>query len=361
MYKLPERKIRLIFSFGTYLLILATLYFILSGMLGILLPFVIALTIAIFIEKPVNFLQNKIGISRGLSAATIITIFVLIIGGISVFLFYRLLTELWTLSKDTHGIQRIIIYIEQLSELLAGWARALPEDITENIISGYNELIKGWGNNISGWVNGLLQSMLFILKSLPRVMMYTAISLVSAFFISKDREKIASAVYRQLPLRWVHKVRNIKTDLLVASIGYVKAQLILVLFSFIIVIIGYNILGLQYAFFLALLTAILDILPILGPGTIILPVAIINLMAGNNAVSLGCIILYIVVLLSRQFLEPRMIGEHLGLHPLVTLIFIYLGFRLFGVIGIILGPLLAIIIRSLQKARVLPQLRISDI
>lgn len=361
MYKLPEKKISLLFSFGTYLFILAALYFILSGMLGILLPFVVALAIAILIEKPVDFLQNKMGISRGLSAATTIVLFILLIASGVTFLFYRLLMEIWFLSRDIHGIQRVILYIEQFSELLGGWVGALPEDIAQSIRTGYNELIMGWGDNISAWINGLLQAMLSILKSLPRVMMYTVISLVSAFFISRDREKIGAFVYRQLPLRWVDKARSIKDDLLLAALGYAKVQLILVLVAFVIVLIGYSIIGLQYAFFLALLTAIFDLIPILGPGTIILPAAIINLMAGRNEIALGCIILYIIVLISRQFLEPKILGEHLGLHPLVSLIFIYLGFILFGVVGILLGPLLAITLRSLQRVRILPRWRTADI
>ncbi len=117
---------------------------------------------------------------------------------------------------------------------------------------------------------------------------------------------------------------------------------------------GYIILDIKYAFFLAIITAIADILPILGPGTILIPGSVILLISGNHFQAAGFLGLYLIVTILRQFLEPRIVGGNIGLHPLVTLIFMYLGFRLFGFAGLILGPIFAIMLKSLQKAEILP-------
>ena len=149
-------------------------------------------------------------------------------------------------------------------------------------------------------------------------------------------------------------MREIKNDLLTALVGYLKALLVLVTISFFVVLTGYTILGVKYSLFLAIITAISDILPVLGPGTILIPGSIIHLINGNYYMAVGFIVLYVLVTIVRQFLEPRIVGGNIGLHPLITLLSMYLGFRFLGVIGLIFGPIFTIILKSLQKSGILP-------
>jgi sporulation integral membrane protein YtvI len=158
-----------------------------------------------------------------------------------------------------------------------------------------------------------------------------------------------------MPEGWRNKIRTMKEDLFAALVGFIKAQSILISVTFIELLIGYSLIGVKYVFSLALITAVVDALPVLGTGTILIPAAAINLIMGNVPKALAFIALYIVILIVRQFLEPKVVAQSLGLHPLVTLISIYVGLQLFGIIGLFLGPIIVVIIKALQKARILPQ------
>lgn len=126
---------------------------------------------------------------------------------------------------------------------------------------------------------------------------------------------------------------------------YLRAYFLLFLLTFAELLIGFMILGTGYAFLLAFMTALLDALPVLGVGTILLPYAIFSFMAGDRSLGFGLLILYGVITLVRQFVEPHLVGKSLGLHPILMLMAFYVGFRLFGVAGIFLGPAAALILK----------------
>jgi sporulation integral membrane protein YtvI len=354
---MTDRNKRLLLTAVQVILVLAVLYLVLTKLLIFFAPFLVALLITFLIEKPVRFLQKKFRFSRGAASAVSLLVFVLLAGSLIGFLFYRLFMEVWDLTKDSASYQFILVRARQLLEAGGTWYAGLPEEIVRTIEVNFESILTRIGSTVSTWINTLLDIMVAILTSLPQVLLYIIISLVSAFLISRDRERISRFVFGQFSPDWREKARGIQSDLLLALAGYVKAVLILVTISFFEVLIGYNILGIRYSLFLAILTAVADLLPILGPGTVLIPGAIINFISGEYFTAVGFLILYIIVTMVRQFLEPRIVGGNIGIHPLVTLVFIYLGFRLFGVAGIILGPIFAIVIKSLQKAKILPQWR----
>ena len=335
-------------------LILAAAWLFLTKLLLFFAPFLVAMFITVLIEKPVGWMQKKFRFSRGAASAVALFAFIILAGGLIGFLFYRLLIEVWELASNNTYYQSIILRIRELVDLGGIWYAGLPAEVVTAIESSLEGILTKAGTTATSWINNLFQSMVSILTSLPQALLYTVITLVGTFFISRDRERISRFLYGQMPDRWRSKVRGLKDDLFAALIGYIKAILILVSIAFVEVLIGYTILGVRYSLFLAIVTAIADILPVLGPGTVLIPGAIIYLINGNYFLFTGFLILYILVTLVRQFLEPRIVGGSIGLHPLVTLFFIYLGFRLFGIVGLILGPAFAILLKSLQKAELLP-------
>ena len=121
--------------------------------------------------------------------------------------------------------------------------------------------------------------------------------------------------------------------------------------------IGLSIINVRYALLIAVIIGIIDALPVFGSGFIIWPWCIYNLIIGNYGMTIGLIILYVVLLITRQFLEPKIIGKQIGIHPLVTLMSIYIGIKIFGVFGFIIGPCIIIIIKSLQNENILPKWR----
>ncbi|HCS75416.1 MAG TPA: sporulation integral membrane protein YtvI [Clostridiales bacterium] len=336
------------------LLILVVLYLVVTKMLLFFAPFLIAWLIASAIKKPVNWLQKKCRMSQGIATAVALVVFVVLVGGVTGFVFYRLFMEVYGLASSSLYFQNLLSRIQELIDLGGTWYAGLPLEVVNSIESSLENIFVRAGNTVTGWINSLLNAMVGVLTSLPQAILYTVITLVGAFFFCRDWDSISRFLYAQMPDKWYDRMRQIRNDLLSALVGYLKALLILVTISFFVVLTGYGILGVKYSLFLAILTAVSDILPVLGPGTVLIPGSLIYLINGKYYMAAGFIVLYILVTMIRQFLEPRIVGGNIGLHPLVTLLSMYLGFRLLGVIGLILGPIFTIILKSLQKSGILP-------
>ena len=128
---------------------------------------------------------------------------------------------------------------------------------------------------------------------------------------------------------------------------YLKAQLMVESVIFAVLFVGFFILRINYAFLIALVAAVVDAIPILGTGTILIPWAIVSIILGDGVVGWGLVSLYGVCLVTRQIVEPKIVGANLGIHPVVSIISIYLGMRFFGFLGLILGPIIALLLKSM--------------
>ncbi len=333
------------------LLIFSLVLLILIKVVPYIAPFVIALLITFMIERPVQFVIKKAKLPRGIAVAIVLFVFVLIIGGGLTLIFSNIVNEIWRLTREFPSAQVIKQYIELIFEQGQDLYLNLPPDIEQSIRDALGSFI----GNIGSYLQGMLNYLMGIARLLPQIFLFIIISLVASFFMSRDRDKVSGFIYKQLPEEWKIKIRSIKEDLLAALLGFIKAQFVLTSVTFIELLIGYSIIGVKYAFSFAIITAFVDMLPILGTGTILLPAGAVYLILGNVPRAIGFVVLYIVILIVRQFLEPKVMGQNLGLHPLVTLISIYVGMQIFGIPGLFLGPIIVAIVRALQKATILPQ------
>ena len=351
MEMISERHKKFIKSIVWVVLILIAVYLFFTKIFRFVAPFIVGLLIALIIEKPVNFLEKRTKFRRGTAVSIMLLLFVIIIGGIITFAFYQLTAELVRMTKDMSGFSNVGEHIKSFIDIGQKFYLKLPDEIVESLKANFGSIAQ----TVSTWLQGLLKYMLGIIKSLPQVFIFIVISLVSTFFMSRDWKKISEFVFKQIPKGWGIRMRIFKGDLFVALAGFVKAQIILICITFLELFIGYIILGVNYAFLLALLTAILDALPIFGTGTVLIPTAVIHLIMGDIPKAVGFLILYLIITIIRQTIEPRIVGSNVGLHPLVTLMSMYIGTQIFGVIGLILGPIIAVILKTMQKARVLPR------
>ena len=141
---------------------------------------------------------------------------------------------------------------------------------------------------------------------------------------------------------------HIKKEAAVAAIGYLRSYSLILLITFAEAFFGLTVLGVEYSFIIAAISAAVDILPVLGIGIVLIPWAIFSLVTRKLFLGIGLIILYVIIVVVRQFLEPKLVGETLGLHPLLTLAAFYLGYRLFGFPGILIAPILLVLWRAVK-------------
>ena len=191
-----------------------------------------------------------------------------------------------------------------------------------------------------------------LFSALPAALFFLIVSVVACFYFCTDGVSITRSLGSFLPREWQFKMPRIKEDLRDVLRKYVKAYGILLLLTFALLLVGFLVLGVEYAFLLAFLIALADFLPVIGVGTILIPWGIVMLLQKRFYVGFGLLILYLVISLIRQIVEPKVLGKSLGLHPLLTLFATYVGFSLFGIVGMILAPIVALLVRRVLHLQI---------
>lgn len=205
--------------------------------------------------------------------------------------------------------------------------------------------------SISKLISNLLNSVVKWVTTLPTLGVYIAITLMATYFICVDKLYMLDQVEHHFPKTWVKRVL-LHVKELVSSLGsYLKAEVILVVIAFIQVLIGLYILkwlglNVEYPFLAALGIGFVDALPILGSGTVMIPWAFISAINGDIRLAIGILIIFAIISIVRQFIEPKIVSKQIGIHPIFTLIAMYTGFKLIGVWGLLVGPIALIIVKN---------------
>lgn len=329
----------------------------------LLFPFFISLLIALLINRPVTYLCEKTKTPRWLSVTFALLLLLAISGGLVTLVITETAVEIGEL------IARLPIFANELTHYL-------QQTISQDLLMGlytqmqflYDQLDPDFQNNITNTVGkaitsvtqvgqrlilNFLEAIKTLLIGLPNFATILVISMLGAFFISKDFYLWETRFRRILPQGLNRRLDQILIDLRNALFGFVKAQLTLISLTGAIVIVGLLIMRVEYAVTIGLITGVVDLLPYLGTGTVFIPWIIYMFFKGNYTLVIGLSILYGIVLIFRQIIEPKVLAENVGLDPLLTLIALFVGLQLFGFLGLIIGPVSLVIINALTKANIM--------
>lgn len=316
-------------------------------LLPVLLPFIIAFLFCILIEPLIIFLQKKLSVPRGVAVAISM---VTVLGGILIVLVaivFRLVAELIRLSVTLpDAAAELKIFYCRIIEKAAAFYVSLPPGITSSLEQNINKITDSLQNLAARAINALL----FFISFVPETLTIFVVSLIATYFLARDRQLIKRSIVKYLPPPLGEKTIFIAREVVAAFSGYLRAQLVLVAITTLISIIGLKITGAAYALTLGLLVGLFDLIPVLGPATIYLPWAVWCFLAGSPLLGIKLIILYSIILVVRQLSEPRIVSANLGIHPLAALLAMYAGLKLFGVAGLVAGPLLLIAVQAVFKA-----------
>lgn len=307
-------------------------------------PFLIAFTLSSLMEPLIKFLIKKVKLNRKASTIISLLLFMLIISLVLAFLVSRIYHEAQSLYElmpeySTNIYNNIKGYIGRASEIYL----KLPEEATKSIEGMVTNLTASVSEIGSSFAKSLVSTAI----SIPQALIFIIITMLSTFFMASDKEKIYDYVKQNIPEEWVDRAINIKDDMFAALFGYIKAQLILMSITFVELSVGFAIIGVKQNILLGLLISIIDALPILGTGGVLIPWAIYNFITRDIRMGISLIILYGVVLVVRQLVEPKVLGQQIGLHPLATLLSIYVGLRVFGYGGMIVGPITLLLLKNI--------------
>ena len=310
-------------------------------------PFLLGLGLALAAEPVVRFGTDRLKLGRVPAAGAGVTLTLVLILGVVLFLGGILVRELGTvagklpaMAKESAGL---------LENALVSLSDRAPESVGPVLTDSIHRFFQdsaGLADQAVQKMPGLLSG---ILGKVPGKAMSLGTGVLSGYFISARLPKLKAWAKKNLPIAWEEKVfpslRRLKS-----SLGkWLAAQGKLMSITYGIVALGLMLLGIPYAFAWAILVAAVDAIPLLGTGTVLIPWALTKLLQGDALIAAGMLLLYLLAMITRTVLEPRLFGRHLGLDPLVMLIFLYFGYRLWGFLGIVISPLLAAATKTLTE------------
>ncbi|MBH7190458.1 sporulation integral membrane protein YtvI [Clostridioides difficile] len=350
-----QNKQRFLINFCYLVVILGLLMLLGKYAFSVLLPFVFAFLIASLLNKPVLYISEKLLIKRGIVATISVFLFFLIAGIIvSVIGTYLI-----------YGIKEIFHFLPTMFEELV-----IP--LTETVIKevelfsgsfnfSFIELIEAnmpvLMNEMSVFIvslsNNIVSGITDIVSSVPLLFMKTIITIVASIFIAIDYPTIKRFIVLQIPKNKSYLLAEAKAFTIdtIIKCGFSYPLIFAITFSELYV--GFVIINISYAGIIALFIALLDILPVLGTGSILIPWCIISLFLGDYSMALGIALLYIVITIIRNIIEPKLVGKHMELHPVLALASMLTGLHFFGFIGLFGIPLLIAFLKKLNDKEII--------
>ncbi len=349
--EITDKRRRFIVNVAYWAIIAGIAYLILRYLLNLLLPFVIALLVA-WILRPLSRLYRKRA-PRVASALIVLTVllFYLLIGVLAGLVLVDLLTGLAAYLDKLPNVytQTIEPGLKNLYASAQALAARFDPSVADVVNMVLPQVISSVGGAVTNFSVSAVGKLTGLVSSLPSALISALITVIASFFTAVSYDSMKAFLQRNLPTKFtetagyaIHSFRSIIRQ-------YGKSYLLVMLITFGELTLGLLIIGVRRPLLIAALIAIFDIFPVVGAGTILVPWSIISLIQGKGLQALGLAILYVVILVVRQFLEPKVVGKQVGLPPLVTLLCMFAGTSLFGVWGLFGLPIGAAILVNLNN------------
>ena len=327
-------------------------YLFVKYLLSYTAPFIIAWIIASGLQKIVKWLHKRLQMQRGIATMlSMVTVLSGISWGIAVLVRKTSIQANNLYQKIPLYRDEILATFNNISDKTQNLFSTLPFQSSISLEKAIDQLFQ----NITALLGTLLsKGSINVVSKLPNLFFIMIVTLLSIFFMTRDYEKIKKFIAAQVPFSMKEKAKILKDDLLNALGGYLRTQLILMCITISICLIGFLMLGINGAVLLAITIGVVDALPVFGSGLFLIPWALYNVILGQYSIALGLVGMYALIVIVRQTVEPRILSNQIGVYTLVTIIGMYIGFKVIGVMGLILGPIVIIILQTLQKVGLLP-------
>lgn len=319
-------------------------------LLKFFLPFVIGWIIAMIANPLVRWLEKRVKIVRKHSSAVIVVLVLAGVIGLGYLILSRMAIEAYHLARDlpelyrtaAKEVQNAFLRLGSLLQIVPAHVQQVVQEVAGNI----GQALSLMAQKIAAPTVEIAGS---VAKGIPGALVYTVVTILSSYFFIAEHDKIIDYWKRYLP----RSVRNygiyLREDVKHLIGGYFLAQFKIMFVVAVILVVGLLIFGIRYALPLSVLIALLDFLPVFGTGTVLIPWALVKLLSGDYALAIGMTLLYVLTQVVRQIIQPKIVGDSMGLPPLLTLVLMYLGFKMHGLSGMIIAVPFGMIVLSLYE------------
>ncbi|MCQ2462871.1 MAG: sporulation integral membrane protein YtvI [Clostridia bacterium] len=376
-----ETKKKHIINITYFAIIIAAFYLFVKYAMGICYPIIFAFIVAALLQRPVKFISRKTPVKKGIASVICVFVLLFVFGSIVYVIGFKAFTELRgfvdTIMAKIENTSQFVNDINQWLNLriasLPEGLRSLVSSASDSLFAKINEFIAndsqaagqtaqqmaeqstGLPSSFSfSWISTPLSGVISTASKIPSILVGILVSIITSCFLTADYESFSDLILRQFTDEKRSNYLRAK-QLLKESLGKMgKAYAIIIFITFVEMSVGLSVLKLAhiydggYIVIISLCTAIVDILPVLGTGTILVPWAVYSLIVGNIGMAVGIIIIYAMISVIRQVIEPKLVAGQLGLSPVLTITALYLGLKLFGVIGMLVMPILVVMVKMLN-------------
>ncbi len=343
-----------------YFAIIALLIFVIvKYAVPLLMPFILAFLIAVLLQRPIRFMHNKTHLKKRLCGLIAAVLFFVALaafiswGGIELVTgIHKLFINLPQFYNNT--VEPMLMDIFNNLESMKLWNELNLMELLKNLENQLMDALAGLATSISTKAIGMVTG---FAASLPMLFIKTVLFLVSTVFISMDYDKIMGFVVYQMNDRVREIFEETKAYMVNVLFVVIRSYIIIMSITFVELSIGLSIIKIDYAILIALCIAIFDILPVLGTGGVMIPWTVISIVLGNYWLALKLFILYVIITIVRNIIEPKIVGSQLGLHPIVTLSSMFAGLQVLGGLGLFGFPIGLSLIVHLNKKGVIQVLK----
>ena len=354
-----EKRKSFIINFIYTVICIGLFYVFIKYCLGVLAPFIIAFILAYALQRPIKWAKKKLHLkSHGIISFLLVLLVVCIVFGvlsIAVLVLFNELKDFASyLTTQFSSIDDLIVTLENYA---MGVIVRLPESLRgtvgDYVTNAFDSLGKGQAELDLSMLSAPLSGAWSVVKSLPSTILSVVVAVVSCFFMASDYDKVKDLVlgfFSESKRKSIVKTKRTATK---AITKLLKAYVTIMAITFAEMFLGLFLLKLigvydgSYIAIISFVTCIIDIIPVLGTGTVLIPWAVYNLIFGNFGMGIGLLVIYAVITVIRQVVEPKLVANQAGLPAIVTIMAMFIGVRIFGAFGIILLPFTVIILKLL--------------
>ncbi|MBQ6865353.1 MAG: sporulation integral membrane protein YtvI, partial [Clostridia bacterium] len=329
--RIARKKIRIVFLGFKYVM-------------PLLMPFLLAYLFSLLLHKPADYLSKRLKIGRRLVAAVLVTLFYLLLAVLALLVG----SELFTFARDAMSRFNTVIIpsVEALTEWASRWTRRLDPNVISVLEGMENSLLLSLRSKVAEISTRVVTG---IMSGVPSGFLNVLFMVIATYFISLDFGLLRWSVARRIKAETYEKIIAGAAYLNTTLGRLARSYLLIMCITFVEQAIGLTILGVDYSILIAMAIAVFDIFPVVGSGTIMLPWAVSSLVTGDVKRGVGLLVMYVIITIVRQSIEPRIVGDHVGLHPLLTLMCMFVGFRVFGGVGMLGLPILVAVLNGLEN------------
>lgn len=330
------------------LLLLILIFFILP----ISIPLVVALVTALILNPLIRLIQQRLKINRRASVTVVFLLFLVMVGIVGTFIVTKSATQLVIFAESVPG------YVNKLNELYSQWEADLHRYASDLPIEFVNEItasVEGTIASISTTIREIitLDNIAKIFAKVPDFLISFIVYLIALFLFMLELPILKSNLYGLLRRETAEKVSFMNARLSSVLLGFFKAQLLVSIIILAVSLIGLYLIVPEVALIMSLIIWLVDLIPIIGSIIILGPWALFMLLTGDTTTGIQLAILAVILLAIRRTVEPKVMGQHIGLSPLATLISMFIGLQLFGILGFLIGPLIVIAFTSAKEAGII--------